>query len=207
MQGVPSAGGKDYMNRAIMRHILLFISMLLWAWPCWAAPVSSAHIGDALVMNGDEDLLLYFRLLDGLTPQMEEGVKNGIPLTFSFQVELHHHTVKGLQPVANISFTNRLQFDTLKEEYQFVTSRHPEQTVTVKTLAEAGQLMCWVHDLSLFPLRALQARERYTVKIMASFDRRGLPARFQNVLGFVSLWDFSTDWHYISFTMPPEAGS
>ncbi len=197
----------SFSGRYVLASMVVLCLLLVTLVPgsLAAGPKSKAKISDGLVMNGDDNLLLYFRLLDGLTPQVEEGVNNGIPLTFTFLVELHHHTLRGLQSIASMSFDYQLRFDTLKEEYLFTSTRRPDQLIMVRSLAEASELMTWVHDLPLIPLSSLQPGHRYTVKVMAKFARKGLPPRFQNVLGFVSMWDFSTDWHYISFTMPGES--
>ena len=170
--------------------------------PSHAALGKQAFIGDGLVMNGDEQLLCYFRLFAAFNDEMVDGVESGIPLAFSFQLELHHHSPQGLVAIASHSFFHELNYNTLKQEYRFSSSRLADQVKTVTSLAEAQAMMTWVHDLPLIPLASLQPGQRYTVKVMASLARDRLPSRFQNVLGFVKSWDFSTDWHHITFTMP-----
>ena len=47
-----------------------------------------AMVKDIAVINSNTDLLLYFRVDNAFTPEMKEGVKNGIPITFTFFVTL-----------------------------------------------------------------------------------------------------------------------
>lgn len=182
--------------------LVCLLSLLFFLVRPVAAAGPPAEIVDGLVMNSERELLLYFRLGDAMTPAMKEGVNNGITLAIIYQVELLHHASTGLESLANITFSRTLLFDTLKEEYRVTSTRQGEGAEVAATLAAAQRHLTWVHDLPLIALSGLAAGDRYLVKVMARLDRKGLPVRFQNVIGFVKTWDFTTDWYHITFAVP-----
>ena len=53
-----------------------------------SALAQNATIEELIVTNSSTDLLLFLTVNDAFTRQMEEGIKNGIPVTFNFYVKL-----------------------------------------------------------------------------------------------------------------------
>lgn len=183
---------------------LSFLLLILLA--CGAARSEAAQratIEEAFVTNSQTDLLLFFRLQGAMSPEMEKGILNGIPLTFAFFVELHEHQGAESVQVASRSFSHTLHFETLKEVFNVDLSEHGVKEAAYSDLAAALAAMLQVHDLSVARLGLLKPGLRYTVKMRAQLAKQRLPDKFKNVMTFLKIWDFETKWHAVDFRMPP----
>lgn len=168
--------------------------------PATAEAGRKATIDEVIVTNSSREVLLYLTVRNAFTPEMEKGVQSGIPVTFTFYVELQRHRSGWLdQKVISRSFDHTLTYDTLKDEYRVVYGEHNGKTVIVKTLGRARELMAQVNGFVLSPLSALVADAGYTLKVKAHLAEKTLPLYFHYVIPFWSLWDFETDWYTVEF--------
>lgn len=181
------------------RWLALFL-LLAIGLPAAAEGARQANIDEVIVTNSSREVLLYLVVRNAFTPEMEKGVQSGIPVTFTFYVELYRHRSGWLdQKVVVRTFEHILTYDNLKEEYRIVYGEHNGKTVIVKTLAQARELMAQVNGFGLSPLSALLADAEYSLKVKARLAEKTLPLYFHYVIPFWSLWDFETDWYTVQF--------
>src|SRR3989339_1117122 len=111
------------MRTLFSRRQFRGFSSLLFAlaifWGCGqSALAQNATIEELIVTNSSTDLLLFLTVNNAFTKQMEEGIKNGIPVTFNFYVKLERKRNTWLnQQLVSLQFDHTLSYDTLKEEY------------------------------------------------------------------------------------------
>lgn len=178
--------------------LLLVISQLLVPSPAPAA--GDARIDEVVVTNSSRNVLLYFQVRDAITPEMEEGVRNGLPLTITFLVELHRHRAGWPdQRLVNLEFNHRLSYDNLKNEYRVLREELGERTTVTESLVEARQLLNRVSGLAVVPLAELTPDQVYTLRIKARMGERSSPAFFNWLLPFRRLWSFETEWYSVEF--------
>lgn len=192
------------VKMALCQTCCLFFLLvsLFFCGEVWGA--EKARIHQCFVVNSQTDLLLYFTLDGAISPEMEKGILNGIPVTFVFFVELHEHQGgKGLVQVASRNFRHTLHFETLKEVFSLELSEHRKESVILKEFDEAVKAMVGVHDLPVASLALLKPGLRYTVKIKAQLAKQELPEKFKNVMTFIKMWDFGTEWRELEFVMAP----
>lgn len=169
---------------------------------CGGQPVLAldATIEELIVTNSSTDLLLFLTVNNAFTKQMEEGIKNGIPVTFSFSVKLERKRKTWLnQELVSLKFDHTLSYDTLKEEYSIVRSEVAGQTFRTKSLAEAKKAMAQLNGLVVSPLKILIPEAGYMLRVKARLAEKTLPLYFHHVIPFWSLWDFETDWYTVEF--------
>jgi hypothetical protein len=193
------------MNMSLQRNFLLLCCfMLLQALLFCPASVSckeSARIEDIVLMNSDHDLLLYFTLRDAFTDEMAKGIENGIPVTFSFFIELYQLYAGGPErKIASQAFDHTLNYDPLKQEYLVEMEERKVSVITFKSFAEAKAAMTDIHDLQLAELALLETDGRYMVKVKAKLAKKALPMNFQYIIPFWQLWKFETEWYSLAFT-------
>lgn len=161
--------------------------------------LKAATINDAFVMNSARDLLLYFKLAGGYQQEMTNGLVNGIPVTFSFFVELHLKQKDGnLQQLVTRNFKHELSYNTLKEEFTVKLSEHDQQHV-FHSLDQALLLMDQANDINIMPLTLFEDSRVYIIKVKSELSKKDLPEKFQAVRPFVKKWDFDTGWQEIHF--------
>lgn len=163
------------------------------------AHAQNATIEELIVTNSSTDLLLFMTVNNAFTKQMEEGIKNGIPVAFSFYVKLERKRMWVNQELVSLKFEHTLSFDTLKEEYSIVRAELPGQTFRTKSLAEAKKVMAQLNGLTILPLKILLPEAGYQLKVKARLAEKTLPLYFHYVIPFWSLWDFETDWYTVEF--------
>ena len=165
-----------------------------------SALAQNATIEELIVTNSSTDLLLFLTVNDAFTRQMEEGIKNGIPVTFNFYVKLERKRKAWLnQELVSLQFEHTLSYDTLKEEYSIVRSELAGQIFRTKSLAEAKKAMAQLNGPPIAPLKALLPEAGYLLKVKAKLAEKTLPLYFHYVIPFWSLWDFETAWYNVEF--------
>ncbi len=162
--------------------------------------ISGPHFTDIIVTTSDTHLLFFGELRNSMTPGMIEGLHSGIPLRFSFFVELER-----VQPnwpdkeITSIEFSHALSYDTLKQLYTIETEEISKKNHTVKTLEEALTLVNEINGLKIVALDELEPDQTYRLRVKADLNKKTLPLNLRTIVPFVSWWDLKTDWHSIEF--------
>ena len=158
-------------------------------------------LDDFVLMTSHESLLLYFSVKNAFTDEMEKGIKNGIPVTFTFVLELYQQQ-KGSpdREIISHTFEHTLNYDSLKQEYQVEMEEKKGRISSVKKLSTAKLLMTDINDFSLVDLAMLNKGSTYLVKVKAKLAEKKLPLNFQYIVPFWKLWKFETDWYSLTFT-------
>lgn len=177
-----------------------FLFGLAILWGGWQpAFAQNATIEELIVTNSSTDLLLFLTVNNAFTKQMEEGIKNGIPVTFNFYVKLEKKRTWLDQGIASLQFDHTLSYDTLKEEYSIVRSETGGQPFRTKSLAEAKKAMAQLNGPPISPLKALLPEAGYLLRVKAKLAEKTLPLYFHYVIPFWSLWNFETEWYTVEF--------
>lgn len=163
------------------------------------ALAQNATIEELIVTNSSTDLLLFLTVNNAFTKQMEEGIKNGIPVTFNFYVKLEKKRTWLNQNIASLQFDHTVSYDTLKEEYSIVRSEMAGQPFRTKSLTEAKKAMAQLNGPPISPLKALLPEAGYLLRVKAKLAEKTLPLYFHHVIPFWSLWDFETEWYTVEF--------
>lgn len=176
-----------------------FLALAIFWSGAHPALAQNATIDELIVTNSSTDLLLFLTVNNAFTKQMEEGIRNGIPVTFSFYVQLDRKRRWLNQKLVSLKFDHTLSYDTLKEEYTIVRSELTGQAVRTKSLAEAKKTMAQLNGLTIFPLQALIPEAEYALRVKAKLAEKTLPLYLHYVIPFWSLWDFETEWYTVEF--------
>ena len=178
-------------------YIILFLVTLHWSVPVLA---EKAYIADVVVTNTQDDLLVYFSVLDCFTDDLREAIASGIETTFTFFIKLYKKSnTLWDSRIIDMEVRHSIRYDALKKIYEVKLSEQNNQIKTVKSFEEAQKLMTEVISLKIMPLENLEKGERYQLRIMAELDKIKLPLYLHHILFFLSLWDFETDWYTIDF--------
>jgi hypothetical protein len=159
-----------------------------------------AQLTNIIVTNTRDDLLVYLSVEGAFTPKMEEAVKNGVPASFSFFVNLYR--TRGMwfdKELADLTITHTIKYNSLKKEYAVSRSWDSGSPVVVQSFGTAKKLMTEIDSLKVVPLELLKKGDRYQIQAKAKLSRITLPYYLHYVLFFLSLWDFETDWYTIDF--------
>jgi hypothetical protein len=175
---------------------LTFLVFLLHPPPLHA---ESAKIGDLLVTNNATHLLVYARVMNCFTSDMETAILAGIPTTFTILVDLYQVRKRWLdKKLISLTIRHTIKYDNVKRLF-YVSSNGDKDPVSFKDYESAKRAMTDLNGVSVTLLKALKKGESYYVEVKAKLDKVRLPLRMEYVFFFVSLWDFETGWHREGF--------
>ncbi len=181
---------------------LLCLSGLFFSIPVLSASQDEQEpiIDEIVISATNGHLLLFATVRHCFTDEMLEGVRNGIPLTFRFDIRLNEIRKNWFDfELIEHKINHTLSYDTLKEEYQvaFAEKERPEVT---RSLEEAKKMMADLNGLQLYPLNELQVGSPYSLKIKATLVENTFPLGIHSIIPFTSLWNFETDWRIVEFS-------
>ena len=178
---------------------VLLLILLFFCAPALAADKKEPTIEDIIITTSSTDLLLFATVKNCFTDDMLEGVRNGIPLIFSFDIQLDKVRNNWFDvTLVEKTITHTLTYDAIKEEYQVTFSEKNKPEVT-RSQDKAKQLMAELSGLEVIARRELIPDAPYALQIKATLDENTLPLGMHYIIPFTSLWNFETDWRTIEF--------
>jgi hypothetical protein len=183
-------------------QLAVLCGWLLLMQPCltFASNEISPEIKDIIVTTSDIDLLLFATVKNGFTQEMIDGVKSGIPVVFTYQLELVKTSGNWLDTsLVESAVTHTLDFDPNSQEYRVTFSDQGGRVVTTKDLEQAKQFMAELNGVKVIALAQLVPDAPYAIHFKVTLKKGSLPLGMHRLLPFSSLWDFETDWRTIEF--------
>jgi hypothetical protein len=178
----------------------LGIALLVCISPNPSSAKKEAHLSDIIVTNTRDHLLVYFKVGECFTEEMNKAIMNGIETKFTFIVKLYE--VKPTRfdtKITDIRLRHTIAYNTLKNEFTLFLPEQSIKKVITKDFEEAKKLMAGVVALTVTRLANLKRGLQYQLRLKAELDKIELPFYLNYVFFFLSLWDFETDWYSVSF--------
>jgi hypothetical protein len=179
----------------------LSIGSLLFLFFISSFPVHAkdAGISDLLVTNNSTHLLVYARVTNCFTKEMDAAILAGIPTTFTFLVDLYQVRNRWLdKKLIRLTVSHMIKYDNVKRVFT-VSSDENKEPASFQDYESAKRAMADLNGIHVALLKAMKRGEYYYVQIKAKLDKVRLPLRMEYVFFFVSLWDFETAWHREGF--------
>lgn len=190
------------ISRLITNSLLLLCLILASNTICFSATekVSRVKIRELTATTSETYLIVFGTLENSFTTEMIEILHSGIPLRFSFFLELYKTTENWPdEQIAAKMFHHIMTFDTLKENYKVTLEEENNKALNFSSLFEAQKVINEINGARLVELSQLIPDNRYTLKVRAEIYQKTLPLSLNKVLPFLSWGDIETDWHTIEF--------
>ena len=158
------------------------------------------NIADIIITTSKTHLLLFCAIKNSYTDEMIEGVRNGLPVTFDFYIELEK--VNNNWPdtkIVELTVQHTLKYDPLREEYQVLLPEKGNKTETTSSIDKAMEYMSELNGLKVIERKKLEPDAPYALHVKAKMAEKTLPLNMHYIIPFISLWDFETDWRIIEF--------
>jgi len=183
------------------QYLAVFLLLSLMFSPCLCAGQDGKpEMTDIIVTTSESHLLLFATVKDCFTEEMIKGVRNGIPITFNFHVELEAVRSGWFNAtLLETVLTHTLRYNSFKKEYEISFSEKKGQALTTRSLEQARERMAEVSGFPLVERASLTPDAPYVLKIKATLEEATLPLGMHYILPFTSLWNFETDWRSIEF--------
>ncbi len=179
--------------------LCLLLHPLLWS-ASLADEGEEPYITDILITTSQTHLLLFCSIKSSLTPEMIEGIHTGIPITFTFLVELEQVKSRWFdKTLAEMTIQHTLVYDSLKEQYQVHRSEITANPLVTDSLDKAMEAMVELNGLRIINSDEMKPDAPYAINVKATLAEKTLPLYMHYIIPFISLWDFETDWRTIEF--------
>lgn len=189
----------------IKKFAIAFLCLLMGfacLFPWSVAAKNSADIVDIEVDQNEENLEVSFQIQNCFTPKMEEAIRSGVKTTFRVVIILDKPGFLFFRSrLLDISLERTIRYHRLKNEFRVVVPESRERVKITKDFEEAKRWMSDVKELTVMPLWRLQKNQSYQLLLKAELSKVQLPLFFRYIFFFVSLWDFETDWHKVTFSL------
>lgn len=182
--------------------LILLCGLILLSSPSlpFAANEQNPEIKDIIVTTSDNDLLLFATVKNCFTQEMLDGVRNGIPIVFTYHLKLVKTSNNWIDTsLVESSVTHTMTFDSGKKEYRIAFSNQDGKSSTTGNLEQAKQLMAELNGIKVIALTQLVPAAPYAIHFKVTLKKGSLPLGMHRVIPFSSLWDFETDWRTIEF--------
>lgn len=188
------------MNQSGQRVTGFLVLVILLLSLYGVAMARDATLTNIIVTNTRDDLLVYLSVDGAFTQKMEDAVKNGVPASFTFFINLYRTRSMWVdKKLADLSITHTIKYNSLKKEYSVSRSWDSNSPVILQSFDAAKKSMTEIDSLKVIPLGLLERGKQYQIQAKAKLSRVTLPYYLHYVLFFLSLWDFETDWYTIDF--------
>ena len=152
-------------------------------------------ITDLLVTNTPGSVLVYFRVINCFTKDMEEAVFAGIPVTFTYTAELYQERSYWTDRMVTYhEIRHTIKYDNVKRLFFVSFSEEGKNTEQFTEFSKAKAAMTDVNGAAVAQVNDLQKGKKYYLRAKAELDMIQLPLHLEYVFFFVSLWDFETAW-------------
>lgn len=186
------------LKRIVYRSILPLILAFLLSSNALSA--NNATIRDLLVTNNASHLLVYARVTDCFTKDIEDAILAGVPTTFTFVLDLFQQRSGWLdKKLIRTTIRHTIKYDNVKNLFH-VSADGEKEATTFPDFESAKRAMTDLNGVPLFPLKALNKNTSYYVMSKVKLDKVRLPLHLEYLFFFVSLWDFETDWYREGFS-------
>lgn len=191
------------MFRRIIFLIAIFTPLFsIIATPVFGGSSMNPAVDKVVIINNADSIQVSFEVKNAFTKDIEDGIKSGIPTTFTFFIEiLQKQDLWFDEKSAEMTFRHTIKYDTLKEEYEIVQGEKPHNTMRIKDIEQAKKIMAGGDNIIVKSVSALKKGKGYQLRIKATLDPVNLPFPLNYMLFFVSFWNYETDWYEKEFVI------
>ena len=193
---------KDYLKHLIISKIKkLNPAFILGFFLFIAVPIPSAFADSPNIVNigvatKGKYVVMNARLIDGFTEKITEAIESGVPMGFTFEIELRKQNTAWVDSlVSSNTIRHKIQFDPLKKAYRFSeVGKNVRRKVITRKMSRYQKLMLTLKDIPIAPLFRLNPDEKYYVRVKADLETDRFWFPFNYIFFFVPFSDFETSW-------------
>ncbi|MDI6777176.1 MAG: DUF4390 domain-containing protein [Syntrophales bacterium] len=158
-----------------------------------------AKITDFLVTSSAENVVVYARVINCFTKDMESAILAGVPTTFTFLVDLYQKRTHWFdKKISRLVITHTIKYDSVKKTFN-VSSTNGQEPSGFQDFDSAKRAMAELNGVVVAPIRHLKKDKTYYILVKAKMEKVRLPLHMEYVFFFISLWDFETNWYKQEF--------
>ena len=183
-------------KRPDLVSLLVFAFFLLTAGLVSPVSAVSPDVVNIGVGTNDKYVVINARLVGGFTEKILEVIENGVPMGFTFDIELRKANTLWVDSlVSSNQVRHQIQFDSLKKAYKFSEfGKNIKRKIITRKKTRYQQLMLTLKDIPIAPIYKLDPNEKYYVRVKADLETDRFWFPFNYIFFFVPFSAFETSW-------------
>ncbi len=159
----------------------------------WAESPALVNIG---VSTQGNLVVVNARLINGFTDSIREAIESGVPMTFTYQVELRQeNTIMKDSLVSSNTIKHKVRYDSLKKIYLFSeVGKGVKRRIATRNKENYQKLMLTLANIPIGSVRRLPLSEKYYIRVKAELETDRLWFPFNYLFFFLPFNDFDADW-------------
>ena len=147
---------------------------------------------DIFITNDQKNVLLFARLLNPFTKDMESAILAGVLVTFTLHLDVYRER-SGIwdEQITGREIRRSIKYDNLKKTFAITTNGHLTPVI-LQDFESARKAMADFSGIVVIPISSLVKDNTYYAQIKVKIDKVRLPFYMEYVFFFVSLWDTET---------------
>ena len=190
------------LKHLIISKIKLINSFLIWSFfvfivsPTISSFAESPNIVNIGVATKGKYLIMNARLIDGFTDNILEAIENGVPMGFTYEIELRKDNAIWTDSlISSNTVRHKVQYDSLKKAYRFSeVGKNVRRKVITRKTSRYQKLMLTLNNIPITPLYRLDPKENYYIRVKADLETDRFWFPFNYIFFFVPFNDFQTSW-------------
>jgi hypothetical protein len=180
-------------NKKLITALAFCLLTLGQVLPASAESPDVVNIG---VGTKNKYVVINARLIDGFTEKIREAIENGVPMRFTYEIELRKANTLWMDSlVSSNTVRHRVQFDSLKKEYRFSEfGKNIKRNIITHNEPQYQKLMLTLEDIPIAPIYKLDPGEKYYVRVKADMETDRFWFPFNYIFFFVPFSEFETSW-------------
>ena len=144
--------------------------------------------GKVVVMNA--------RLVDGFNDSIMDAIENGIPISFTFTVELRQkNNLWNDTLVSSNTINHIIQYDSLKKVYRFSESgKGVKRKIITRNKERYQKLMLKLENIPIASIRRLTSNEKYYIRVKANLETDHMWFPFNHLFSYLPFNNFEASW-------------
>ena len=183
-------------KRPDLISILVFVFFILTMGLVSPVSAVSPDVVNIGVGTNGKYVVMNARLVDGFTEKILEAIENGVPMGFTFEIELRKANTLWVDSlVSSNKVRHRVQFDSLKKIYRFSESgKNIRRKIITRKESRYQKLMLTLKNIPIAPIYKLDPNEKYYVRVKADLETDRFWFPFNYIFFFVPFSAFETSW-------------
>ena len=181
--------GTKLLNAFILIGVFIFT-------PTPSVFATSPNIVNVGVAIKGKYVVMNSRLIDGFTEKIIEAIESGVPIGFTFEIELRKENTAWVDSlVSKNTVRHKIRFDSLKKAYYFsALGKNVRRKVITRKTSRYKELMLTLKDIPIAPVFRLDPSENYYVRVKADLETDRFWFPFNYIFFFVPFSDRETSW-------------
>ena len=141
-------------------------------------------------------VLMNARLVDGFNNSIMDAIENGVPISFTFIVELRQkNNLWSDDLISSNTINHTIQYDSLKMVYRFSESgKSIKRKIITRNKENYQKLMLTLENIPIASTRRLTSNEKYYIRIKANLETDHIWFPFNHLFSFLPFNNLEAAW-------------